>query len=347
MMPRARPSPWQRLPIAGALVVPATHAADAVLQPAGPLAATLAEMSWVLIAGAAVLFVGVMALLAWALLSARPHPLTPRQARRWLLGGGVLLPAVVLSALLAYTALRSQQLLPASWLASGAPPADPRALVISVTARSWWWEIGYHDPRHGGPVLLANELHLPVGRPVTLGLNSADVIHSFWVPALAGKVDMLPGRVHRLVLQADKPGVYRGPCAEFCGEQHARMVLQVVARPADEFERWLAAQAAPAAPPADALALRGQAVFLEQRCNACHQVRGLEGAETHARLGPDLTHVGSRRMLAAGAVPNDLAHLAAWVAQPQRFKPGVRMPGRESLDDGSLQALAAYLAQLK
>jgi cytochrome c oxidase subunit 2 len=302
-----------------------------VLQTASAAAGVIAEVGWVLIAGAALVFAGVMALLVLAL---RRGP-APVNHLRWLVGGGVVFPVVVLSVLLAYATLRSAQLF--------ATPREP-ALVIAVEARMWWWQVRYRDPASGADVALANEIRVPVGRPVVLGLTSEDVIHSFWVPALAGKVDMVPGRVHQLRLQAQREGVFRGQCAEFCGTQHARMALQVVAMAPAQFDAWLAAQARPAAAPADAMALRGREVFLAQRCDACHSVRGIaEGAQ----LGPDLTHVASRLQLGAGTLPNGPEPLAAWVAQVQRLKPGARMPSYERLDAASAQALAGFLAQLQ
>lgn len=311
--------------------------ADSVLRPAGPVAQSIAEVAWVLIVGGGVVFLIVMAALVWAL-RRRPATADPGGGAAtlgWLIGAGVAFPVTLLSALLVYSVWRTNAI---------DPPHDPGQPVISVTARMWWWEVRYRDPARGLDVVLANELHLPVGRALTLGLTSADVIHSFWVPALAGKIDMLPGRVHQLRLQADRPGVFRGQCAEFCGEQHARMALHVVAQPPEAFERWLAAQAQPATPPRDALARRGAAVFAEQRCSACHSVRGL-GPD--AAIGPDLTHVGSRLHLAAGTLPMSTASLREWLAHPQRVKPGVRMPSYERLDEESLAALAAFLAQLQ
>lgn len=319
----------------------AIRATDAVLQPAGPVAATIAEMSWVLIVGATIVFCMVMLALAWALWRRR----TQRAAdggvndatvlRWWVLGAGLAFPVTVLSALLGYANWRTAEL---------APPRDAAEPVITVIAHLWWWEVRYRDPAGGVDVVLANEVHLPVGRAVTLGLTSRDVIHSFWVPALAGKVDMLPGRTHQLRLQADRAGVFRGQCAEFCGEQHARMALHVVAHEPAAYDRWLAQQARPAQPPRDAQAQRGAQVFAEQRCGACHSVRGLGPG---ASLGPDLTHVGSRLHLAAGTLPMSADTLHDWLADPQRFKPGVRMPSYGRLDAASLAALAVFLAQLQ
>ena len=311
---------------------------DAVLQPAGPVAATIAEMAWVLIIGGALVFAITMAALVWALRRRRKAGDgggSRVSTLGWMVGAGFVFPLAVLVPLLLYSFWRADAL---------TPPRKPGEPIVSVTARLWWWEVRYRDPSRGLDVVLANEIRLPVGRAVTLGLTSADVIHSFWVPALAGKVDMLPGRVHQLRLQADRAGVFRGQCAEFCGEQHARMALHVVAMPSDDYERWLAAQAQPAEPPRDALVRRGAQVFAEQRCSACHSVRGLGPPAT---LGPDLTHVGSRLHLAAGTLPMSPAALREWLAHPQRVKPGVRMPSYDRLDETSLDALAAFLAQLK
>ena len=309
---------------------------DAVLQPAGPVATTIAEMAWVLIVGGALVFVITMAALVWALKRRRvANPDERTGTLGWIVGAGFVFPLAVLVPLLLYSFWRAEGL---------TPPREAGEPIVSVTARLWWWEVRYRDPSRGLDVVLANEIRLPVGRAVTLGLTSADVIHSFWVPALAGKVDMLPGRVHQLRLQADRAGVFRGQCAEFCGAQHARMALHVVAMPPDEYERWLLAQARPAEPPRNPLAMRGAQVFAEQRCSACHSVRGLGPT---ALLGPDLTHVGSRLHLAAGTLPMSTSALREWLAHPQRVKPGVRMPSYDRLDDASLDALAAFLAQLE
>jgi cytochrome c oxidase subunit II len=300
---------------------------NGVLQTAGPAAHSIAEVGWVLIIGAAVIFAGVMLLLAHAL--RRHAPQVP--AARWIAGGGVMFPLVVLVALFVWT-------LPLSSAWRPVPPAG--ALVISVTARMWWWEVKYP----GAPeVITANEIHVPVGRSVYLALASSDVIHSFWVPALAGKMDMVPGRVQHLLVKADAPGVYRGQCAEYCGEQHARMALHIVAETPEAFESWRAAQARPAAatPPER---VRGRQAFLAQRCDACHAVRGVSAG---ARLGPDLTHVASRLHLAAGTLPNTSVSLAHWVAHVQQVKPGARMPSYERLDPETLAALAEWLASLQ
>lgn len=309
-----------------------TGVSHSTMDPAGPVARTIAEIGWVLFAGGAAIFVLVMALL-W--MAAR-HGGRDAKTSTWVIGGGIAFPVIVLSALLGYGTLRSAQL-------DQATPPD--ALIVAVTAKMWWWEVRYREPASGREIVLANEVRIPVGQPVHIGLTTSDVIHSFWVPALAGKIDMVPGRVNRLVFQADRPGVYRGQCAEFCGEAHAKMALHVVAEPREAFDAWLAGQTRPAAADsADPMLARGKAAFLRHDCGTCHTVRGLiEGA----RLGPDLTHVGSRLHLAAGTLPNHPGALAAWIGSVQRIKSGARMPSFDGIDAETLHALAAWLHQLR
>ncbi|HSV47575.1 MAG TPA: cytochrome c oxidase subunit II, partial [Ramlibacter sp.] len=255
-----------------------------VLQAAGDPARAIETVAWVLIAGGLAIFIGVMLLLARAL---RRRAGTVR-TRLWIVGGGLVFPGVVLAGLFAWTLAMTP-----AWK----PVPPPGALVVAVTGTLWWWDVRYRDPATGAEIRTANEVRIPTGRPVYLALDSADVIHSFWVPQLAGKMDMVPGRLQHLLLSAGRPGVYRGQCAEFCGEQHARMALHVVALAPAEFDAWLAAQARPALPPATPRQEAGRQAFLAQRCDACHAVRGVGG---DSRLGPDLTHVGSRLHLAAG-----------------------------------------------
>jgi len=304
---------------------------QSVMHPAGWDAAIISGFAWVLFGAGTLIFVAVMALL---LLSLRPQG-RPANALLWIGGGGIAFPVLVLSALLAWSTWRSAQL---------APQSSKDALTISVTAKMWWWEVRYHDPASGREIVTANEIHIPTGRAVYLGLNSSDVIHSLWVPSLAGKRDMVPGRVTGLSLRAEKPGVYRGQCAEYCGAQHAKMALHVVASSPEDFNAWLARQAAPALPANSQQLERGRAAFLEQRCQACHTIRGVaEGSH----LGPDLTHVGSRMHLGAGTLRNHRDTLNGWIADPQAIKPGVFMPGSRDLDRETLAALAAYLEHLK
>lgn len=304
---------------------------QSVLHPAGWDAAIISHFAWVMFGAGTLIFIAVMALL---LLSLRRQE-RPARALLWIGGGGIAFPVVVLTVLLGWSTWRSAQL---------APQTSKDALTISVTAKMWWWEVRYHDPATGREIVTANEIHIPTGRPVYLGLNSADVIHSLWVPALAGKRDMVPGRVTGLSLRAEKPGIYRGQCAEYCGEQHAKMALHVVASTPQEFEAWLARQALPAAPADSTVLAKGREAFLQQRCQACHTIRGVaEGA----RLGPDLTHVGSRMHIGAGTLRTHRNTLQGWIADPQAAKPGVFMPGSQDLDRATLQALATYLEHLK
>ena len=197
----------------------------------------------------------------------------------------------------------------------------------------------------GQAVRSANELRLPVGEPVELFLRSSDVIHSFWVPNLAGKTDMIPGRTNRMVIQADRPGVFRGQCAEYCGTQHALMAFDVIVLPRAEFDAWLASLAQPAREPQTPVMRQGRDLFLAAGCGVCHTVRGLEGAA--GRLGPDLTQVGLRRTIGAGALPGGVGNLAAWTASAQHLKPGNAMPSYEELNGPQLRALSEYLGSLK
>jgi len=302
-----------------------------LLDAAGPAAERIAGLGWLLFAGGGAIFLLVMALLALGLRQ-RQQAVRPLL---WVLGGGVLFPAVVLTALFLWA-------LPMAPVARQAPPAD--ALHITVTGRMWWWELRYAAEGPHGELLSANEIRIPTGRPIWLALDSGDVIHSFWVPQLAGKLDMVPGRMNHLLLSADRPGTYRGQCAEFCGEQHARMALQVVAMEPAAFEAWRAAQLRPAVAAASPLLQRGQHLFLANRCDACHTVRGVTA---DARLGPDLTHVGSRLQIGAGTLENSRQALAQWVTHVQEIKRGARMPSYGRLDAASVDALAAWLGSLQ
>lgn len=304
---------------------------QSALAPAGPDAAIIHQFTWVMSAAALLILAGVLTLLALAVYRG-PRPVN---AVRWIAGLGIAFPTVVLTLLLGWSTWRSAQLTPQS---------SRDAMVISVTAKMWWWEVRYRDPAGGPDIIAANEIHIPTGRAVYLSLSSNDVIHSMWIPALAGKMDMLPGRPTGLTLRADKPGVYRGQCAEYCGTQHARMALHVVAQPQAGFDAWLQRQRQPAAAPTSAMLIRGRDAFIGQRCGACHTIRGVQD---DARLGPDLTHVGSRSHIGAGTLRNHRGTLAGWIADPQASKPGVAMPPAGEIDGDTLRALAAYLEHLK
>lgn len=311
------------------MVEPAANAVLSALTPAGMEAATVLRLFWVMLAGSVVVWLAVLAI-AWHALRRRA-PADVRRAHWLILAGGVATPTVVLGALLAWGLALMPQLRAA---------VPPGALQVAVSGEQWWWRVHYP----GAGVDTANEIRIPVGRPVALTLDSPDVIHSFWVPALAGKVDMVPGRSNTLVLQADRAGTYRGVCAEFCGASHAQMRLLVVAMPPAGFERWLQAQARGAAPPAQPLAAQGRTAFLGNGCGACHAVRGTPAA---GRVGPDLTHVGSRLELAAGALPNNGEALQHWIRQPHATKPEALMPDFDMLPPTEVRAIAAWLEGLR
>ena len=217
------------------------------------------------------------------------------------------------------------------------------ALQVRVIGHQWWWELQYRDSVAHNWFTTANELHIPVGRPVALELLSTDVIHSFWPPTVSQKRDLIPGKDNSLWLQADTPGVYRGQCAEYCGQQHAKMAFLVIAQRPDSFASWLAAQRDTALTPTTELARRGQEVFLASSCVMCHAIAGTPAG---SRVGPDLTHLASRRTIAAGTLPNTRGNLAGWIVDPQKIKPGTRMPPNQ-LKPADLQAMLAYLETLK
>jgi cytochrome c oxidase subunit 2 len=306
------------------------RALQSALHPASDAASAIHQLTIVLTVGAGAILVLVMALAVYGALSG-PRKIS---AGAWVIGGGIVFPVVVLAALLVH-ALRVGHAL-------SAPPARPAD--IEITGKMWWWEVRYAAADGGRAAVLANELYVPVGQPVEIALKSDNVIHSFWVPALAGKVDMIPGRTTRIVVQAREPGVYRGQCAEYCGIQHSWMAFYVVAVPREEYERWLANQAAPAKEPEQAFLRQGRDAFLSGGCGACHTVRGTPAAGT---LGPDLTHLGSRRSIAAGRLDNHAGTLAGWIADPQSIKPGNLMPPTTVYTGEELRAVAAWLESLK
>lgn len=308
---------------------------QSVLHPAGIQAARVSHLWWVMfwICAAVWCAVAVAALLAIA----RGRRGTSMASERQLgasvaIAGGVSLVALI--------ALLFQSVVTGRALDTLRSP-DP--LVIQVTGSQWWWDVQYDNPVPSLRVTTANEIHIPVGRPVRFNLLSTDVIHSLWIPSLQGKIDLVPGRQNELWLQADRPGIYRGQCAEFCGLQHAKMALVVVAEPSDDFERWLIANRAPAPVPGTPERQRGKDVVERGPCAMCHNITGtLAGG----RSAPDLTHLASRSTIGAGSVPNSRGYLAGWLADPQHLKPGNRMPS-PGLDDEELQAVLAYLETLK
>jgi cytochrome c oxidase subunit II len=298
----------------------------------GSPAASINALAMVLYAGAAVILVLVSCLALLAVLS-RPRYV---DAKRWIIGGGLAFPVVTLAALFAYAFAIGHAL---------EPRAAGDVLRVHVTGKQWWWEVRYEGNAGGGrDVVLANELHIPVGRPVHVVLTADDVIHSFWIPSLAGKVDMIPGYSNRLVLQTGEAGVFRGQCAEYCGAQHAQLAFYVVAEPQAGFEAWLDHQATPAQLPAEAGLAVGHDLFFRGGCAACHAIRG---TAANGVLGPDLTHVGSRRSLGAGTLGNHAGTMAGWIAGTQDLKPASRMPNAESYTGPELRALSAWLGTLK
>ena len=303
------------------------------LDPAGREAERIAALFWWMVGGGAVIWVVVVALAIYATYL-KPAPIAPATARRLVLWGGALLPTALLSVLLVYGLSMLPPLL---------APAPEGALRIHVTGEQWWWRVRYLAPG-GDAVELANELRLPVGRPVELVLETRDVIHSLWVPELGAKMDMIPGRTTRLTVHPTRTGVFRGLCAEYCGASHAYMLFEVHVVPDDAFEGWLARQERPAEDPADPLAVRGRAAFLANGCGACHSVRGTPAG---GRIGPDLTHVGGRGAIAAGRLPGGAPDFHRWIARPESIKPGARMPAFHMLPPEELRAMAAYLEGLR
>jgi cytochrome c oxidase subunit 2 len=304
---------------------------QSALDPAGPSAAAIHTLGIAMWVGAALVTLLVIVLMLVPFIRKRPRP---ANRRLFLWGGGVALPLVTLMALVPYVLTVGQET-----RASTAP----EALSIDVTGHLYWWEVSYR--RAGSPpgANSANELRIPVGEPVELLLRSVDVIHSFWVPRLAGKIDMIPGRVNRMVIQADQPGRFRGQCAEYCGTQHTLMAFEVLAVPRAEFDVWLQQMNHPAPHPQTPELRAGRDLFVSMGCGACHAVRGV----AQGRLGPDLTSVGSRSLIGAGALPGGVGNIAGWIASAQHLKPGNGMPSYDQLEGTQLRALSNYLDSLK
>jgi cytochrome c oxidase subunit 2 len=313
-----------------------TQVLQSALDPAGPQAAHIAHLWWLLFWVCAGVFVVVMVFLTLAVIrGVRPKPeATTDRALTMAVAAAVVATVVILFGLLVASIVTDRAV--ASLGASS-------AVTIDVKGHQWWWEVEYEDAVPARRVKTANEIHIPVGRPVVLKVTSSDVIHSFWVPNLQGKRDLIPGYTTAIWLQADRPGVFRGQCAEFCGFEHARMALYVTAETGDAFERWLADQRRPAVEAQTDVERHGRDVFLAAPCTQCHTIRGTIAGAT---MGPDLTHVASRGTIAAGTLPNNPGHLAGWIVDSQIIKPGNRMPPH-SLAGEDLQALLTYVESLK
>jgi cytochrome c oxidase subunit 2 len=306
------------------------------LDPAGPQAASIAVLSWVFFAVCAVVYVLTIGALLWAIFRRRrPADDTAEASRR--LGVGVAAAAGMTALILVALAITDAA---AQRRISMSPPPD--AMLIEVVGHQWWWDFVYH----GAPqdlVSSPNELHIPVGVPIAIKASSRDVIHSFWVPNLTGKRDLIPGMTTHMWLQADQPGTYRGQCAEFCGHQHAHMAFVVVAEPMDAFQRWIQRQRSGAPQPSTDEQKRGHDVFMTGPCVMCHTIRATTAG---ARFGPDLTHVASRQTIAAGTLTTSRAHLADWIRDSQAVKPGNRMPPNVVRPE-HLDALLTYLETLQ
>lgn len=314
-----------------------------MLAPAGPEARGLAHLGlFVLIIFSAVTVI-MCVLIFWVATRNRgtldEHaPWNAPNDKRWILVGGFAIPAAILAIIFVMT-LKTMAAYPMGDNEMRMPHAD-----ISVTGHQWWWEIEYRYGTEHDRVVTANELHIPIGKPVDIELRSRDVIHSFWVPRLHGKVDLVPDFANRIRLQADEPGLYRGECGEYCGPQHAHMILLVQADQPADFDRWLTALRRTAAEPSDPIARRGQQLFMQKACVVCHTIRG---TAAQGLVGPDLTHVGSRKAIAANTYPNGAGYLEAWITHAQSLKPGAQMPDIGGFTGDELQALTHYLEGLK
>jgi cytochrome c oxidase subunit II len=327
----------------GLILVAGCSGAASALEPRGPRAADIADLWWLMLALAGAVYVVVVALLAHGLFRRRAgHPAQdpdrpPAGGERtgpagltYLTLAGIVLPAIILLVVMGAT-IRT--------LGAVAAPATAARVTVDVVGFQYWWLVRYPDQ----DATTANEIHIPAGEPVQLNLSSVDVIHSFWVPQLMGKMDLVPGKTNTTWIQASAPGVYRGECAEYCGIQHAKMAFLVVAEPPEQFAAWLANEQQPAAEPTDPAAQAGLHAIMRPSCIGCHAIKGTPAA---GQLGPDLTHIGSRRTIAAGTLPNNPGTLAGWIADPQHIKPGNLMPDL-AVDLETANAIATYLETLK
>lgn len=293
------------------------------LDPKGPDARSIASVSWLMFGLAAAVYVVVAGFIILGAVRGKKPSRISDNAFIWV--GGVIAPVLILAILAVVTVKTTETL--------RKPERNP--LKIEVTGYDWWWAVRYPAE----DVTTANEIRVPAGRPIEVGLRSRDVIHSFWVPELAGKVDLVPGQRNVIRFSADKPGVYRGQCAEFCGIQHAKMAFLVVAEEPATYERWIVRQQRPRGGPSNEREAHGEQVFMRSACAGCHTIKGTEARGTQ---GPDLSDFGSRRTLGAVAAPNTRANLAGWVVNSQSIKPGNLMPPVQ-LEPDELISLLEYL----
>jgi cytochrome c oxidase subunit II len=314
---------------------------QSALDPKGPAAAELSFLIWLFTVLCAVIWVLVMIVLAailWRRRQSRPDPLVLDHAREGR-------TSRVVTAAVAATAIALVALTLLSFFANRtlAGIGEDAALTVRLTGHQWWWEVRYENADPSKILTTANEIHVPAGEPVRLLLQADDVIHSFWVPTLHGKLDLIPGIVNSLTLKADKPGIYRGQCAEFCGFQHAHMATFVIAQPRPEFDHWYSEQLQPGLEPTTDEQRAGRDLFLQRPCLMCHKIQGTPAG---GNTGPELTHIASRQSLAAGTLPMSRGNLAAWIADPQSIKPSANMPTME-LSGDELNAIVAYLEHLR
>ena len=313
---------------------------QSALHPAGPQAERLSQLFWIFFWICAAVYVIVIGFLIVAMIRGRRNAVAEREdlhPQKVAVATATGITLVILLAMLAMSAATGGRV-----GTFGQKRTDQ--LEIDVTGHQWWWEIKYPDPNVPSHTITdANEIHIPTDTPILLRLDTRDVIHSLWIPNLHGKRDLIPGRVNKIWIQADKPGIWRGQCAEFCGMQHAHMSLVVFAhRPAD-FAQWKSFAGQGGAKPSNAMQEQGRQLFLSMPCANCHNI---VGEEAYGTLGPDLTHVASRRTLAAGTLLNNRGNLGGWIVNSQAIKPGNQMPPNDMTSD-ELQALLAYLESLK
>lgn len=313
------------LVLAASLLISACNPEQSALHPAGQDAAELSDLFWFMTFGGALVWCIIMGAAIYAVLG-KKRPRSEKFADRFIFIGGVAFPTIGLAILL----LVGLALLP-SWREQ-----DPPDVRIHVAAEQYWWRFSY-ETEDGARVDTANEIHLPAGSTVEFVLTSTDVIHSFWIPSLGGKLDAIPGRTNLLRLRPTTPGVYRGVCAEFCGPSHTFMAFPVIVSDQAEYEAWLSAQAQPATS-------TNGAAFLAAGCGACHVVHGVSEAGS---VGPDLTHLASRRTIAAGTLPFSREALDDWIVAPTHIKPGARMPSFATLPDADRAAIVDFLMDLR
>jgi len=324
-------------PIACSIAIAGCGGGQSTLAPKSKPAHDISTLWWWMLAVASIVFLGAVFMITMAWLRRKREGLPYLGRRENVANGlvvvfGLVVPVLVLAVVFVVANLVVTK-------DTDAPAAGSTAMTIRVIGHQWFWEVRYP----GTPAVTANEIHIPVRTRVNTLVNTADVIHSFWVPELNRKIDMIPGQTGCILLYADRPGVFRGQCAEFCGVQHANMAMKVIAEPAPAFRTWVANQSRPGAAPATASQRLGRQTFLTTACSDCHTLRG-----TAARgvIGPDLTHLMSRSTLAALTIPNRRDELERWILDPQHVKPGNRMPGLK-LGAAETRDLVDFLESLK